>query len=283
MPIQIKKCRHDKLIQNIIDMKLLQTLLLILLGTMVAVSCSDNASSDSEHGTMRILLTDAPGNYDAVYIDIQAVRIHRSSSAEDGESGWIEIDTEPMIVDLLELTNGKFEVLGETDLEPGRYSQLRLILGDRNEVVIDGVSHNLSTPSAQQSGLKLQINADIEGGEMYTLVLDFDASRSIVKAGNSGRYNLKPVIRTVRLEQSGAIEGAIVPAGIEPWVYAIAGEDTLAGTRASANGEFLMIGLLSGTYQVSVVPTNDENSMTVISNVEVNAPNTTHVGTITLE
>ncbi len=266
-------------------MKLLQTLLLSFIGALLLLAgCSDNASSDSELGSLRVLLTDAPGNYEAVYIDIQNVRIHHSSDAEDGESGWIDINTEPMIVDLLELTNGKFEILGETDLEPGRYNQLRLILGDRNEVVIDGETHDLSTPSAQQSGLKLQINADIEGGEMYTLLLDFDASRSIVKAGNSGRYNLKPVIRTARLEQSGAIEGTIEPAGIEPWVYAIAGEDTLAGTRAGANGDFLMIGLLTGSYQVSVVPsTNDENSPVVVSNVQVTAPDTTSIGTITLE
>ncbi|MCC5940833.1 MAG: DUF4382 domain-containing protein [Balneolaceae bacterium] len=264
-------------------MKFLQTLLILLLGALVAVSCSDNASSDSDHGTLRVFLTDAPGNYEAVYVDIQAVRIHRSSDAEDGESGWIDINTEPMIVDLLQLTNGKFEILGETDLEPGRYNQLRLILGENNEVVIDGETHNLTTPSAQQSGLKLQLNADIEGGQMHTLILDFDASRSIVRAGNSGMYILKPVIRTAWLEQSGAIEGTIEPAGIEPWVYAIAGEDTLAGTRAEANGDFLMIGLLSGTYQVSIVPTNGENSMTILSNVQVSAPDTTNVGTVTLE
>ncbi|TVR15707.1 MAG: DUF4382 domain-containing protein [Balneolaceae bacterium] len=264
-------------------MRILQFLLIAALSTLVLVSCSDNTSGDANLGTMRVVLTDAPGNYEAVFIDIQAVRIHRSSNADDGESGWIDIPTDPVIVDLLELTNGKFEILGEVDLEPGRYSQLRLILGNNNEVVIDGETHALSTPSAQQSGLKLQINADIEGGEMYTLLLDFDASRSIVRAGNSGRYNLKPVIRTVRLEQSGAIEGTIEPAGIQPWVYAIADGDTLAGTRAEANGDFLMIGLLPGSYQVSVVPINGVNSMAVISNVEVSSADTTKIGTVSLE
>ena len=266
-------------------MRVLQFLHLAALSTLVFVSCSDNTSgdTDSEYGTLRVVLIDAPGDFEAVYIDIQAVRIHRSGDAGEGESGWIDIPTEPVIVDLLQLTNGRFEVLGEIDLEPGRYSQLRLILGDNNEVVIDGETQALNTPSAQQSGLKLQINADIEGGEMYTLLLDFDASRSIVRAGNSGRYNLRPVISTARLEQSGAIEGSIEPAGIEPWVYAIADGDTLAGTRAEANGDFLMIGLLPGSYQVSVMPMNGENSMTVISNVEVSSTDTTNIGTVSLD
>ena len=259
-------------------MKFLHTILLTILSALVFISCDQ--SSDTDLGTFRVLLTDAPGNYDAVYVDIQEVRIHRSSDAEDGESGWITINTEPMVVDLLKLTNGRYEILGEEELEPGRYNQLRLVLGNQNEVVIDGQSHALTTPSAQQSGLKLQINADIEGGQMHSLLLDFDASRSIVHAGASGNILLKPVIRTAWLEQTGAIEGAIEPAESLPWIYAIAGADTVAGTRATEDGEFKIIGLISGHYQVSVKPSTEGFTPVVISDVEVNAPETTDVGTV---
>jgi hypothetical protein len=262
-------------------MKLLQYISLTLAGLFLFASC--DLTTDTAPGTLQVMLTDAPGDYESVYIDIQEVRVHISSDAEDEESGWRVIRDEPIRVDLLELTNGNMEFLGETELEPGRYSQLRLILGDDNELVIDGQSHTLTTPSAQQSGLKLNINAEIESGTTYTLLLDFDASRSIVQAGASGMYLLKPVIRTVNLTESGAIEGAVEPADALPWVYAIAGEDTLAGTRASEEGDFLMIGVPSGTYQVSIVPTNEDYNSTVISNVEVVAPDTTQLGTIDLE
>lgn len=263
-------------------MKTVQAILFFMIGSLMFAGCDQSANSD--FGTLRVLLTDAPGNYDAVYVDIREVRIHHSSDAENGESGWITINTEPVVADLLELTNGKYEVLGEVDLEPGRYNQLRLVLGDQNEVVIDGVSHPLDTPSAQQSGLKLNIQADIEGGDMYTLLLDFDASRSIVKAGQSGKYLLKPVISTARLEQTGAIAGSIEPADIQPWVYAIAGADTIRGTQADDAGDFLLIGLIDGNYQVSVNPPAGSNySPVVISNVEVTAPETTNIGIISLE
>lgn len=43
-----------------------------------------------------------------------------------------------------------------------------------------------------------------------------------------------------------------------------------------------MIGLTNGTYQVSVVPTDEEYNMTVISNAEVSASDTTDIGTIDL-
>ncbi len=268
-------------------MKTLSYVLTFLLAFLMLISCDLSDETSINPGTLQVLLTDAPGDYEEVWIDIQEVRVNRSSDAEDGDSGWITINTQPIMVDLLELTNGRFEVLGEADLEPGRYNQLRLILGDNNEVVVDGESISLSTPSAQQSGLKLNINADVEAGQNYVLLLDFDASRSIVQAGQSGNYNLKPVIRTVNLGLAGAIGGTIEPEDAQPWVYAIqnadtAEPDTIAGTRASDTGEFLLIGLLEGSYQVSVNPVEDDQSRTVISNVQVTPPDTTFLEPVIL-
>lgn len=181
-----------------------------------------NLSTDTTPGVMQVLLTDAPGDYEAVLIDIQEVRVHRSSDADHEKSGWVTINDQPVRVDLPGLTNGNTEILGEAELEAGTYNQMRLILGDQNELVKNGETIPLNTPSAQQSGLKLQLNADVEAGSLYNLLLDFDASRSIVQAGQSGNYNLKPAIRTVSLAEAGAITGSIEPAEALPWVYAIA-------------------------------------------------------------
>lgn len=172
---------------------------------------SDDGSSNTPNGTLQVYLTDAPANYEAVWIDIQEVRIHvnEEGDIDEDDEGWITISDDPMKVNLLELTNGELEALGETELEEGIYSQIRLILGDDNEIVKNGITHSLDTPSAQQSGLKLNVNTEIEGGRIYTLLLDFDASRSIVEAGNSGKYLLKPVIRAVSFAETGAIEGDI--------------------------------------------------------------------------
>jgi hypothetical protein len=69
----------------------------------------------------------------------------------------------------------------------------------------------LTTPSAQQSGFKLQARFDVQSGQVADIVLDFDACRSIVRAGASGRYNLKPVVAVIpRL--TTAIEGFVDPA-----------------------------------------------------------------------
>ncbi len=262
----------------------LRYLLFFFLGGFIFSACESVLESDTAPGTLQVLLTDAPADYEAVIIDIREVRVHRSSDAEDDDGGWEVINDQPIKVDLLELTNGNKEILGEAELEPGTYNQIRLILGDENELVINGSTQQLKTPSAQQSGLKLKINAEIESNRTYTLLLDFDASRSIVRAGNSGKYLLKPVIRTVSLAETGAISGEIEPAEALPWIYAIAGEDTVAGTRASEEGDFLMIGIPSGTYQVSILPADEDlYNRTIVSNVEVMSPDTTNIGTISLD
>jgi len=261
------------------------TTLLAVLFLLNSCDVSDDGSSNTPTGTLQVYLTDAPGNYEAVWIDIEEVRIHvnEEDGIDEDDEGWITISDEPMRVNLLELTNGELEALGETELEEGMYSQIRLILGDDNEIVKNGVTHSLDTPSAQQSGLKLNVNAEIEGGQVYTLLLDFDASRSVVEAGNSGKFLLKPVIRTVAFAKTGAIEGDIQPAESLPWVYAIAGIDTVAGTRANAEGEFRLIGLLSGSYQVAIDSPDEGYSDEDINNVNVTAPDTTDLGLITLE
>ncbi|MDZ7680538.1 MAG: hypothetical protein U5J63_02220 [Fodinibius sp.] len=72
----------------------------------------------------------------------------------------------------------------------------------------------------------LRFEPDIE----YVLLLDFEASKSVVKAGSSGMYLLKPVIRAKEKAITGNIAGTVNPAGAKPVVYAIADSDTLSST-----------------------------------------------------
>jgi len=144
--------------------------------------------------------------------------------------------------------------LGVIELPAGRISQVRLMLGNNNTLKVDGETKSLTTPSAQQSGLKLNVHADLVEGITYTLLLDFDAARSVVKAGASGDYLLKPVIRTITEATSGAIAGTISEPMAKPAVYALMADDTLGTTFANEEGKFLIKGLQPGTYTVSFSP-----------------------------
>lgn len=241
-------------------------------------------SSSDETGTMEVILHDNPGPYEELWVDVQRVEVNNQ---EDEGSGWVVINEPQQRYNLLELVNGAQEVLGEAELEEGMYRQIRLILGDDNELVVDGESYSLQTPSAQQTGLKLNIDAQITSGITYTLYLDFDASRSIVQKGNaqgSDPYLLKPVIRAYTQAETGIISGAVDPADADPWIYAIAGEDTVASTRGEENtGEFKLLGLQEDVYTVSIEPVVEEFDAVVIENVEVIAGEETDLGTIELD
>ena len=154
-------------------------------------------------GTMRVSLTDAPADYAEVNIEIHQVLVKENDDDDDDldenenmdeeeleDAGWKVVFNDTITVNLLDYQNGATLDLGEVELETGRYNQVRLVLGDENNVVLNnGNTFQLDTPSGQTSGYKLLVQADIEEDQVYDLVIDFDASRSIVVTGN-GSINL---------------------------------------------------------------------------------------------
>lgn len=250
----------------------------LLFVLILATACNN----DNEPAATRfeVRLTDSPGDYEEVNIDVQGVEI--KVSEDDDESGWTALEgVSTGIYNLLDFTNGKDTVLVAEDLPSGKISQIRLKLGDQNSIKIDGETHDLKTPSGQQSGLKLKINATLIEGISYSVLLDFDAARSVVKAGNSGKFNLKPVIRVITEAVDGAIKGIVSPADASPAVYAIIGEDTLGTSFANEAGEFMILGLDAGAYNVSFMPKSEYVEKT-IENVEVVIGNVTDLETIEL-
>lgn len=255
---------------------------LLVLGVSATLLASCN-SNEELTGTsiLRIRLTDSPGDYEAVYIDIQEIRVNATN---DESSGWVTLENiNAGVYDLMKLTNGVDTLLGENEIPSGKISQIRLILGDQNSVIDGTDSIGLKTPSAQQSGLKLQVHAELEAELAYDILLDFDAASSVVKAGNSGNYILKPVVRTVIEQFTGSIKGSVEPATTTSAVYAISGEDS-TGTFTDIEGAFLIKGLSPETYSLYVDPGEASGFLdTLISNITVQTGIVTNVDKIVLE
>jgi hypothetical protein len=120
-------------------------------------------------------------------------------------------------------------------------------------VVVGGVTYPLSTPSAEQSGLKLQVNQTLLADIQNEILLDFDANASIVKTGN-GTYKLKPVVRTVVTAITGNIKGTITPIGTLAVVTATSVDAVEYSSSVNELGQFQISGLLPGTYTFTVTP-----------------------------
>lgn len=269
--MKLPKFSFDKIIAGVMGAAML-----------FAVGCSTDSTPGM--GTMQVKLHDAPADYDEVNVFIERVEVNNTA---DSEQGW-QVVGEPMqSFDLLELTNGVFEVIGETELEAGFYPQVRLVVSsDGHSVVIDGESHSMMVPSGAQTGIKLNVNAEIQEGIVYTLLLDFDALRSVRKTGQASNpgYILQPVIRATNEAVSGNIEGMIEPIDARAAVFAIAGEDTLSSSYANEEtGYFMLVGLEEGSYSVSVEPREEGFGSEWIDEVSVTVGESTDLGTIELD
>jgi len=253
---------------------------IIALSALLFSGCSMDVQTGT--GTLKVLLHDAPADYEAVNIFVERVEINNT----EGDEGWQVISEPNQAYDILQLTNGNFELLADEELEPGFYPQIRLVVSrDNNSVVVDGETHSLFIPSGEQTGVKINVDADISEGIEYTILLDFDAERSVVKTGQAPfpGFLLKPVIRASNRAETGNIAGVVTPFEARAAIFAIVGEDTLSTTYADdENGEFMLMGLDQGSYKVSVEAREEGYEPKALDDVEVEVGETTDVGTIEL-
>jgi hypothetical protein len=257
--------------------------LLIPCAVLVWASCAKSSGGAAGNSSMSVYLVDGPAAFDKVYLDIQSVQVKASTDASDNDWQTLKIGRTG-IYNLLNFKNGLDTLLGTIVLPAGRINQIRLVLGSNNSVVIGGINYPLTTPSAQQSGLKLNINAELVAGVDYRLWIDFDAARSIVQTG-SGSYILKPVIRTFTQAESGAIKGLVLPVASKGWVFAIANvSDTISSTPADLfTGAFMLRGIPAATYKVSFHATAGTYRDTTFPNVTVINGSATDMGAVTLK
>jgi hypothetical protein len=259
--------------------KSLLTLSLLTLSATIFFACSKHESStENSKAHLEVYLTDDPANYDEVVIDVRDVKINYSTDTANGWKSLAQVNAKPY--DILRLVNDKDTILGKTDLDSGRIEQIRLILGSNNYVKINGQTYPLETPSAQQSGLKINLHQDVSAGLLYKLLLDFDASRSIVRTGN-GKYILKPVIRATMQAQGGSVKGYVLPNTFNTSVFAIQGPDTLAGTMTSGGGYWIK-GLNAGTYALAFAPSDTAYKSQTKTGIVVSNNAVTTVDTVRL-
>jgi len=235
-------------------------------------SCDKNGEDDTANVDFK--LTDAPGQYDKVLIDLQKIEIHTDVDGWQSPASF-----NPGIYDLLELNNGMDTLLASVQLPTGNLSQVRLVLGNNNSVVFDSVSYPLSTPSAQQSGLKINLHENLLANESYTFWLDFDAGKSIIEKGN-GDYSLKPVIRAYSGLTNGKIKGYVMPLNAQATLYSIQGVDTFTAIPNS-DGFFMFTGM-NGSYDINVSPANAAYQDTNLYGVQATYGQITDLDTITL-
>ena len=133
-------------------------LLSAALAAITFVACNKDDDNATAKTTLNIRLTDGPGDYDQVNVDIDEIRVKMS----DDTSQWITLTNGNYgIFNLLDYQNGVDTLLATGQVPNVFLKEVRLILGDSNTIMVDSVLYDLKTPSAEQSGLKIKLNKQI--------------------------------------------------------------------------------------------------------------------------
>lgn len=238
----------------------------LILGLFAFAACDDDDSSTDggtpPPGTLRLSLTDAPTpieGVEALTLVLSEVRVNPSADDEDG-GGWYDIlpDTltqEERTINLLDYSNGEYFVIGEELLPAGVYEQIRLVI-EESTVTVDGETYPLTIPSGSTSGLKLVTEFEVESEQLIGLILDFDVGQSLFATPpGSTNFKLKPVIRVIAEDVSGAIAGTVLPVDIDAMVMAVSSDevDTATVYVEAGTGAYQLSALVPGEYSVTAL------------------------------
>ena len=201
---------------------LISVTLIITLG-LAGASCAPTPTPtppSPTSGTVEVGVTDAPpkDNVTSIMVTASKVEIHKATAeqeqqtqsgdnqtgeqqqVEQGEGEWLIIDIADGAnsFDLLEI-KGIEKLLATSEVEAGKYTQVRLII-DKIEVALgDGEPKPAIVPSGE---LKFVHPFDVVAGEKTTILLDFDANKSVNITGK-GKIQIRPVVKlTVQQESS---------------------------------------------------------------------------------
>ena len=237
-------------------------------------------------GTLRLLVTDKPFPVDLItsaIVTITKIEVRQATSqptsepAEDGsgsgatsqpsENGFITIFEGEKSFDLLNLRNGKTDLLAETDIPAGTYDQMRLIVTNGKITLTDGRVFDLKVPSGEESGIKLNFDFDLPAVQRTTLILDVDLSRAFL-AIPSGHiddvstitgFHFQPslAMRLINVLEAGSISGHVTDAAngnavATAMVTAFDGDTEVTTTVTDDTGAYTLAGLHTATYRVHV-------------------------------
>lgn len=104
----------------------------------------------------------------------------------------------------------------------------------------------------------------------YNFLIDFDVNHSIVvQTGNSGIYNLHPVLRVITEAVTSSITGTVEAGEFQVLVSAMVASEVVS-VFANEMGVFFIHGLPAGTYEVTFTPhtTTTEFNPLKIENVK---------------
>jgi hypothetical protein len=146
------------------------------------------AETDGEVGTVTMYLSDSPiEEFEHLNVTISKVGLKRASGPNGSDGDWVEYDVNDTTADLTELQGPNATSLGVLSAPAGNYTKVFVYVDEVEGILDNGEEVNVKLPSE-----KLQLTSDFTVAPNSSVQFVFDIS--VFKAGNSGKYILKPVV-----------------------------------------------------------------------------------------
>lgn len=269
-----------------------------------ACSKSTSAGSTTTPGTQNVSLfmTDGPGAYLSVKLDIKSVlvlidtssntRKHdgddwdfmgRQTQKPDSSLIWDSLHITAGVYDLLQLRNGIDTLLGQANIKAGSIRLIKISLGTRDSVMTsDSITHAIQIPAGFPPYILIKLRGDEwehYASNSYRLWIDFNVSKSIIQF--NGAFYLSPFITAFIVNQTGTISGTLAPRDAWPEMVQVMSSSDTAYALPNRDGFFKIRGLKDGTYKATFSASNGYKDTTV-NNIVITNAGTVSVGTITL-
>jgi hypothetical protein len=234
---------------------------------------------DVKYGRLTMRITDSPGDFDELWIDIQGVEVNTKGG--NPTEGWVALpDVTVGRYNLIELAAGRDSTFLDIEHPMSYYEQFRLLIGNDNAVVIDGTEYPLPLASSDFSKIRFKNPISIVEGFNFIVLLDVDAAESVRETA-PGEFVFEPTISMLFVDTQGSVEGTINPADERVAVYAVANSDTVKTTFSDATtGKFLLRGLAAGRYNIILEPGENSSYLPkTINQVVVLLQETSQLGT----
>ncbi len=273
--------------------------------SLFMVACNKSSSVDTALPTgkqhLSLYLTDGPGLFDKVLIDIRSVKVLVDTSSntrhhdnddwdhhgdnddrKDSSFVWENLNIKAGIYDILKFRNGADTLLAASGITKGAIRLIKIELGTNNSLVKDSITYPVYLPSNAKNYVLIKL----KGNECEEYVpgksrlwLDFDITRSIVQERDN-KFYLRPVFHFFTVGTTGSIAGKVGPKEGYPVVTAYNAKDT-AYALPDKEGYFKFRGIKDGKYSVFINASNGYAD-TTFTNVIVIAPKETSLGIIKL-
>lgn len=197
------------------------TALALLGGVAFLGACDDDATGPDEMASVQILLTDAPSDMLASaevwisHVYLQGGDEEGDAEGEGAAAGRVDLfndPDDPQHFDLLELRDGvTADLTGEVLVDPAAYGQLRFIVDSARVTLAEGYTFQdgsdtavLMVPGGAQSGIRVNLNSqiDLDEGDDLALTVDADVDQNFViqmdqQTGTVRRVLFTPVLKEI--------------------------------------------------------------------------------------